>query len=104
GVVTVTWTAPADNGGAAITAYKVTAVAGGGPVRFYTTVGAPTSLAISGLPFGASYQFYVQAVNQAGTSAASTYSNGVFVDVGAVPGAPAAGTRQSGALQATGVP
>ena len=71
---TVTWTAPAANGGSPITGYTVTSSPGG----FTAGVGAGVVTArVSGLTNGTSYTFTVRANNSAGPSAASTPSNAV---------------------------
>ena len=73
----VTWSAPADNGGAAITSYVVT-THGSGPIPGPVTALAPaTGAAIGGLTNGVSYTFTVAAVNVAGTGADSAASNAV---------------------------
>jgi hypothetical protein len=83
GVVQVSFTAPASNGGSAITSYTVTSSPGG-----LTGVGASSPIAITGLTGGTLYTFTVTATNVVGTGAASTASAGVTaVDV---PGAPTA--------------
>jgi len=62
---TLQWTAPADDGGAAITEYRLAYARDGGSYSgFGTTAG--TSTDVSDLVPGASYQFRVAAVNSAG--------------------------------------
>jgi len=71
--VTVSWTAPTNTGGAAITGYTVTASPGG---QTCTTTGA-TSCIVAGLTNGTVYTFTVTATNSAGTGPGSTASNSV---------------------------
>ncbi|WP_312317284.1 IPT/TIG domain-containing protein [Stenotrophomonas sp.] len=70
GAVTVTFSAPASDGGAAITQYTATAQPGGATA---TGVGSP--LTVTGLTAGTGYTFTVTATNAAGTSAPSAPSN-----------------------------
>jgi YVTN family beta-propeller protein len=72
-IASVSWTAPADTGGAPITRYTATASPGGATC---TTTGATTCL-FTGLRNGTAYTFTVTATNVAGTSAASTASTRV---------------------------
>lgn len=73
GTVTVSWTAPADDGGAPITGYTVTASPGG---KTCTTTGG-TSCTVKNLTNGTAYTFRVTATNRAGTSAKSAKSASV---------------------------
>lgn len=68
----VSFSAPAFNGGVAITAYTVVASPGGA-----TITGAVSPLTVSGLTNGTAYTFTVLATNTAGSSAASVASNAV---------------------------
>ncbi|MGY4515788.1 autotransporter domain-containing protein [Lysobacter sp. HA18] len=69
---TITFTAPASNGGATITAYTVTSLPGG-----ITATGASSPITLTGLTNGVAYSFTVTATTSAGTGAASTASNTV---------------------------
>ena len=80
----VTFVAPTDNGGSAITGYTVTSIPAGG----IDSNAGSTSLThnITGLTNGTSYTFTVKAINSVGTSVASMASNLV------IPTAPVATT------------
>ena len=68
----VAFSAPAFNGGAAITGYTATSNPGG-----ITGAGAASPITVSGLTNGTAYTFTVTATNSAGTGPASTASNSV---------------------------
>ena len=72
---TVTWTAPADDGGSAITGYTVTASPGGATAM--ATGAAITSAVVTGLTNGTSYTFTVHAANAVGAGPESAPSNTV---------------------------
>jgi RHS repeat-associated protein len=91
----VSFTAPTDNGGAAITGYTATATPGG-----QTGTCAASPCIVTGLTNGTSYTLTVTANNRAGTSAASAASNSVIPSV-MVPGAPTNVIATGGATQAT---
>lgn len=71
---TLTWTAPANNGGAAITGYSVRAFAGTVLARTQAVTGNVGSAVITGLTNGTAYTFDVAAINTAGTGATSARS------------------------------
>lgn len=69
---TITWTAPSDRGGSAITSYVVQESVDGGPWRGLGDTGdAETYANVLDLVPGSSYQFRVAAVNASGTGALS---------------------------------
>jgi hypothetical protein len=80
-LATVSWTAPASNGGSAITGYRVqVATASGGP--FSNAAGCPTtsttpSCVATGLSNGTGYFFRVAAINVVGTGPFSVVSAAV---------------------------
>lgn len=93
----VSFTAPANNGGAAITGYTVTSSPGG-----FTKSGTASPITVTGLSNGTAYTFTVVATNSVGNSAASTPSNSVMpAAAAAVPGAPTGATATAGNTQAT---
>ncbi len=96
---TVTFTAPASDGGSAITTYTATSSPGG----FTGTCAGPAacSITVSGLTNGTAYTFTVTATNAIGTSAASTASNSVTPSAVTVPDAPTGVTATAGYEEAT---
>ncbi|CAB4323800.1 MAG: hypothetical protein F2520_07705 [Actinobacteria bacterium] len=73
GSVSVSWSAPLDNGGSVVTRYSVVAFPGG---RTCTTTGATTCV-VSGLTSAVNYTFRVSATNRVGTGAASLHSSAI---------------------------
>ncbi len=91
---TISFTAPASDGGAPITSYTVTSSPGG-----ITATGASSPITVTGLTNGTAYTFTVTATNSEGTSAASTPSAAVTPST--VPGAPTGVSAVKGNAQAT---
>lgn len=81
GQVTVSFDAPTDNGGSAVTSYTVIASPGG-----HTVTGLGSPITVTGLQNGTAYTFTVTATNAAGTSDASEPS--VRVTPAESPGVP----------------
>ena len=79
---TVNWTAPASNGGNAITGYVVTPYIAGVAQTAQTFSSTATTETVTGLTPGTSYTFKVAAVNAAGTGPASAASAAVTVNAG----------------------
>jgi len=77
----VTWTAPASNGGATITSYTVEAVNAttNALIRSVPVTAPATSTLVTGLPANTSVKFRVAAVNSVGQGAFSAFSNNVTV-------------------------
>jgi len=69
---TVSWTPPANNGGATITSYTITPYIGG--TAQSTTSASSSPGTVTGLTNGTTYTFTVAAVNSVGTGAASPNS------------------------------
>ncbi|MGQ0507839.1 MAG: beta strand repeat-containing protein [Myxococcaceae bacterium] len=99
GSATVRWTAPANNGGAAITGYAVTPYAGGNALAVSTADASAAELVISGLTNGTEYSFKIAAQNSVGTGPASAATNAVTP--AALPGAPTNVVAARGNAQAS---
>src|SRR5258708_6999560 len=67
-LATVSWSAPAWDGGAAVTAYTVTVSASGRPTLVLTVIGLPVpeTVIVGGLANGTAYTFNVSAANRVG--------------------------------------
>ncbi|MDD1770608.1 MAG: fibronectin type III domain-containing protein [Methanomassiliicoccales archaeon] len=72
--ITVTWSAPSDNGGASITSYRLyrSTTSGGEGGTPYATLGSVLSYVDQGLGNGATYYYKVSAVNSVGEGQLST--------------------------------
>ncbi len=94
GQAPVRWTAPASDGGSAITGYMVTSSGG----QIAHTTGA-TKATVVGLTNGTAYTFTVTATNAIGTSSDSAASTAVIPST--VPGAPTGVSATAGNGQAS---
>ena len=94
GSATVSWTAPASDGGSPITASQID-VRTGTTVTTVIFTNPATSQVVTGLLPGTTYTFVVRAVNGVGPSANSVPSNAITTFT--VPGAPVIGTATRGA-------
>ena len=98
GQATVSWTAPASDGGSPITGYVVTPYIGDAPqspVPFNSTA---TTETVTELTNGTTYQFRVQAINAVGTGPYSALSETVTPGT---PGPPTIGTATAASGRAT---
>ena len=78
--VTLTWTAPTNTGGLALTGYKITATG-----ISTTASDSATSKTVEGLTDGTTYSFKITAVNANGDSASSDFSDAKTADVPDAP-------------------
>jgi hypothetical protein len=85
GSVTLTWTAPSDDGGATVTGYRIYRRIGTGTATVLTTVGNVQTYTNTGLTNGTTYFYQVAAVNSAG---AGPPSNEVSATPATTPSAP----------------
>ena len=92
----VAFTAPASNGGAAITSYTVTSSPGG-----FTGTGSASPITVSGLTNGTPYTFTATATNSEGTGAASAASNSATTSAGATAPAQVTGLTLGTATSTT---
>jgi hypothetical protein len=103
----VTWSAPADNGGTAITGYQVQVRSGGGSWGTAATAGpSATGAIVTGLTNGTTYSVRVIATNAIGDGSPSatvtvTPAAPVSPPAATAPGAPAIGTATPGNAAST---
>jgi fibronectin type 3 domain-containing protein len=100
GQITLTWQAPASNGGAAITGYRVYRGDSSGSEALLQQVGSVLTFTDTGIPAGATRYYQVSAVNAVGEGSASGEASG---SAPVAPSAPAslAAARGPGAGQIT---
>jgi hypothetical protein len=99
-LVDLTWTAPGSNGGHALIDYTIEYRAGAGSwLAFSHSASTSTSISVTGLTNGTSYTFRVSAVNDMGTSSASTVSS-AYTPLG-TPAAPTSFSATYGNAQAS---
>jgi titin len=87
GQVTVSWTAPADDGGSPVVGYVVTVFPNGTTGSQITFDSTDTTQVMTGLTNGSRYQFAVEATNEIGRSPISALSN-VATPMTGVPPSP----------------
>lgn len=99
--VALSWTAPSNTGGFAITDYTIEYSSNSGSTwtAFAHTASSATSITVNGLTNGTSYVFRIKAVTSIGTGAASATSAAQLV--AAAPGQPNAPSVANGNTQAT---
>ncbi len=94
--VTLSWSAPGNNGGSAITGYNVYGGTTSGSGSLIEAIGNVTTYTATGLANGQTYYFTVAAVNAAGAGANATE---VSATPHTVPGAPLVLVATSGVLR-----
>ena len=108
---TISWTAPAADGGSAITGYRVqrstsaggtyTDAIGGASTCGTATTSTSLTCIAANLTNGANYYFKVAAINAVGTGSYSSASIAVTPSLGPPPGTPGSPTAVGGNAQAT---
>lgn len=98
--INLAWTAPANNGGAAITDYTIqySSNSGSSWTTYNDGVSTSNTNIISGLSLGSTYIFRVSATNRAGTGSYSSSSSGILLAT-----APSAPTSLSASILNTSV-
>jgi Ca2+-binding RTX toxin-like protein len=98
----LTWTAPANNGGSPITQYRIQIRTGATVVRTVDVPATPTNAVVTGLTNGTVYNFRVRAITAFGLGDLSNASNNV-TPVTTAPAAPVIGTAVAGVTTDTAV-
>ncbi len=101
GSATVTFSPPANDGGAPITGYVVTTTNVTQDIWDGRTIGAASPIVVSGLTGGDSYLFTVMAANSFGLSVPSGVTNTVVAGASGPPGPPPQPTATAGIRSAT---
>ena len=101
GKVTLTWTAPSDDGGADVTNYEVYRSTVQGEEVLVTTVGDVSTFQDTGLTNGTTYWYQVAAVNSAGVGVRSNEASSKPSAPATRPSAPRSlkGTKVAGGIQ-----
>ena len=99
--VSLTWTAPASNGGSPITGYQITPYVGANAQTPVLTGSAATNFMVGGLTNGVGYTFRVAAINAAGTGPDSTASSVITPQPAPPPGPPIDVVATAGNTSAT---
>src|SRR5207245_2263339 len=85
--VSLSWTAPSDNGGSAITGYKIERSTDGGSTwsTLVNTCGTSTNCSDTGLPRATTFTYRVSAINSVGTGSPSTTASATTLAVAPSP-------------------
>ncbi len=88
--ITLIWSAPINNGGSPVTAYKIEFKSGSGSYATLVASQSSTNYSHTGLTTDTTYSYKIYAINSVGTSVASTEiaATPTASSIGALPGAP----------------
>jgi len=96
GAVSLSWSAPASNGGSAVTGYNVYRSTLSGGETFLTTLGNVSSWTDSGVANGTTYFYKVTALNAVGEGGLSNERSATPTAPASVPGAPTVSSASAG--------